>query len=271
VLASERSREAVWEAIRARRTYATTGARLLLDVSLRLAAGGTGGTETEQEAEAHPMGAHLPRERSGSGPVRLSAAVHGTAPLWRAEVLRWPEVLYRHPLPAPEPGAERHALRIGWTGARIRARQRMTDWAGSLRVLDGRARIVGATGWGFDQPEDGICERSPAHVAWRSSTAGDWDGITVLLEGDGAATLEFASRPATFRFTPGDAAAGAVEVDAGGVGQRVVVEPDPGKAQPRAVTMEVQDEPPAGRSYYLVRVTQQDGQVGWSSPIVVDR
>jgi hypothetical protein len=203
--------------------------------------------------------------------VRLSVAVHGTAPLWRAEVLRWPGVLYRHPLPAPEPAAEQHALRIGWTGARIRARQRMTDWSGSLRVVAGRARIAGVMGWGFDQPEDGVYEHSPAQVAWRSSTAGDWDGITVQLEGDGEAVLEFASGPATFRFTPGDVGEGAVEVDAGGVGQRVVVERDPGAAQPRAVEMEVQDVPPAGRSYYLVRVTQQDGHVGWSSPIVVDR
>ena len=269
VLAADGSREAVWEAIRARRTYATTGARLLLDVSLRLSDGD--GDGPAGGSPAHPMGTHLPRERSGSGEVTLGVAVQGTAPLWRAEVLRWPEVLAGAPLPAPAPPAGTYALRIGWTGSRIRARRRLTDWAGALRVVAGRARITGASGWGFDQPEDGIYEQGGEHVAWRSVTAGDWDGITVQVEGEGEATLEFATGPATFRFTLAAADEQPIEVDAGGVGQRVVVERDPGPGQPRAAAMEVRDRPPAGRSYYLVRVTQQDGHIAWSSPIVVDR
>ena len=83
--------------------------------------------------------------------------------------------------------------------------------------------------------------------------------------------LELASGPATFRFTPAAVADGPLEVDAGGVGQRVRVERDPGPGQPRAVDFVVRDTPPPGRSYYLVRVTQQDGHIAWSSPIVVDR
>jgi Protein of unknown function (DUF3604) len=257
VLARERSREALWEAIKARRTYATTGARMLLDVTLRVAG------RTYQMGEAC-------RLRAGDdGRVDIEAEVHGTAPLWRVEVLRWPEVVYAHPITPPAAERGRHRLRIGWTGARIRARNRLTRWDGTLTVAGGR--IAGATGWGFDQPENGIVAQDERQVRWVSETAGDWDGIVMDLEGTEAMALTFASGPATFTCTPRDVAAGPLVVDAGGVGQQVRVERDPGPEQPRAVRLRFGELAPAGRSPYVVRVTQQDGQIAWSSPIFVVR
>jgi hypothetical protein len=250
VLALERTREAIWDAIRARRTYATTGARLLLDV----VANGR-----------HPMGAAFD---AGAGSVEIAARVHGTAPLWRVELLRWPDVVYRHPLPPPELPPGRHRLRIGWTGARIRARHRITHWDGSLTLDSGR--ILAAEGWGFDQPENGITQANEREVRWRSLTAGDWDGIVVELDAPDDAPLRFASGPATFGFTPRDVAAEPLVIDAGGVGQRVEVQRDPGPTQPRAADITFRDEhPPAGRHPYFLRATQQDGHIAWSSPIFV--
>src|SRR6185503_6082961 len=66
VLAPEKSREALWEAIKARRTYATTGARMLLDVKARM-----GGATAS-------MGAVLPAAEGET--LKLEVAVHGTAP-----------------------------------------------------------------------------------------------------------------------------------------------------------------------------------------------
>ena len=60
-----------------------------------------------------------------------------------------------------------------------------------------------------------------------------------------------------------------LEVDAGGVGQRVCVERDPGPRQPRAVSFTFRDTLLPGRHPYFVRVTQQDGHIAWSSPIWV--
>jgi hypothetical protein len=68
VLAPELTRQALWDAFRARRTYATTGARILLDFRLN-----------EQL-----MGAAL----KADGPPRLRVSVVGAAPLERVEVIR---------------------------------------------------------------------------------------------------------------------------------------------------------------------------------------
>lgn len=283
VLARDHSRAAIWEALKARRTYATTGARLLLDVVARV------GARAGRAARDYPMGSiiDLPAlDHPAPGRLEIAVSVHGTAPLWRVEVLRWPDVVYRHALPASDMSlpigdvpAGQHRLRIGWTGARIRARRRMTRWDGGLSVADGT--LLRAEGWGFDHPEDGITARSPHSVTWRSETAGDWDGIVLELAAGDDAPLRFESGPATFSFTPRDIAAGPLVVDGGGVGQQVHVERDLGPQAPRQASFVYQlplkasasgpSGPSAGRAAYFVRVTQQDGHVAWSSPFFVQR
>jgi hypothetical protein len=204
--------------------------------------------------------------------LQLDVTVHATAPLWRAEVLRWllsdgGRVVYSHPFPPPSLPRGRHRLRIGWTGARIRARHRLTDWGGSL-VVDG-GRILGVEGWGFDHPENGVTGWSEHQVSWASETAGDWDGIVIDLEGDATTRLHFATEPTTFAFTPHDVANRPIVIDAGGVGQRVEVERDPGPtARSLSFSYPIADAP-TNRDPYIVRITQQDGHVAWFSPIYV--
>ena len=62
------TREALWEAFRARRVYATTGARALVDFSI----------------DGVPMGGTL----QAGGPVTVRYAAHGTAPIERVSLIR---------------------------------------------------------------------------------------------------------------------------------------------------------------------------------------
>jgi hypothetical protein len=142
----------------------------------------------------------------------------------------------------------------------------LTQWDGAL-ILD-RGRILHASGWGFDRPDHGIIETGERIVRWRSSTAGDWDGVVVELETSDDCPIRIETAPVVHTFRPRDVANGAMTIDGGGVGQTICVERDPGPDQPRATAFAVRDEqPPAGCQPYFVRVTQQDGHIAWSSPI----
>ena len=75
VLTPQLTREAVHAALRARRCYATTGARLLLDFRV----------------DGHLMGDEF---ATAAGDVRIAARVAGTAPIARAEIVRDGEVVF---------------------------------------------------------------------------------------------------------------------------------------------------------------------------------
>jgi hypothetical protein len=76
ILAKDNTREAILEALRARRTYATNGPRIVLDVTL-------GGRE---------MGSTTVAAELEDGSALLAATVLGTAPLTRVEIIRSGEV-----------------------------------------------------------------------------------------------------------------------------------------------------------------------------------
>ncbi|MFO7958474.1 MAG: hypothetical protein R6X33_15405 [Candidatus Brocadiia bacterium] len=75
VLAERLERESLWEAFQARRTYASTGARALLDFRVN----------------GLPMGSELKTD----GDVELSVNVHGTAPVRRVDLIRGSHRLQR--------------------------------------------------------------------------------------------------------------------------------------------------------------------------------
>ncbi|HSR49515.1 MAG TPA: CehA/McbA family metallohydrolase [Acidobacteriota bacterium] len=71
VLASDLSREAIFDALRQRRNYATTGAGIVLEFTL----------------DGHPMGAIVDQE-GRSGALKMSVRVQGTAAVDRVEIVR---------------------------------------------------------------------------------------------------------------------------------------------------------------------------------------
>ena len=80
LLTDDLSREGVYEALRARRTYATNGPRILLRAAL----------------DAYPMGAVIPARTLGERSVLYVRAI-GTAPLKTIDVVRSGEVVERIP------------------------------------------------------------------------------------------------------------------------------------------------------------------------------
>jgi len=94
VLACERTREAIWEALWNRRVVATTGPRMLLSYTLA----------------GHPVGSELDvrKQPDLAESRRLHVDFHGTAPVERIDIIRNNDVVYTH---SPSRGLD---LQLTW-------------------------------------------------------------------------------------------------------------------------------------------------------------
>lgn len=247
-LAPELTRDAIWDALRSRRVYGTSGARILLDVSVN----------------GQPMGSDF----TTSEAPNVSVHVIGTAPLDTVELRRGLETVRTVSLmPEPEPG-EPTRIRIAWRGARNRDRTRALDWTGSLRVTGGS--ILGAENYTIDNPVDGVSYQDAERVNWNSHTCGDWDGVILDLDGDADTALRFTSPTMSFDFTLADLAAGSLTKTGPLLEQQVIVRRLSHSTGPSEVHFEWSDESPlAGTNAYWIWVTQSDGELAWSSPVYV--
>lgn len=255
IVADELTPDAIFDAILARRCYATTGQRIVLRV----------------QANGAPMGSEI----SVAVPVTLGVFCAGTEGIRKVEVLRQqlgggsePEVVHVHD-PLANASLSEDRLRITWSGARILGRDRATTWDGRVEVTG--AMIVEAAPYAFDGPQEGLTEIAPEFVEWESITTGDEDGLDLRLSHLEGAHLRFASGPACFDCDPAELGREPMVIEAGGIEQRVSIQCLPEGEPPLSVCFTWAEEPPAGECAYWVRVTQDDGAHAWSSPVFVSR
>jgi len=247
VYARELTREALWEAFWARRTYATTGERIILDVRV----------------DGHIMG----EECAASGAPEISVKVHGTRPLHAVEVMRGRDTIYRHPFAEPS-GGDR-LLKVEWMGARVRSRPKRVNWDGGLSIDKGR--IVEFKEYSFDYPDQGVRRVTDQRLEWRSTTGGDADGVLLRLDAPEDAKMTFHSEPVSFSFRPSEVTYEPKVVEVGPVNRRIKVQAISGGPLPSSLEFKVKDEGiHGGVNPYWVKVTQSDGSLAWSSPVYVE-
>ena len=241
------SREALWRALRQRHCYATTGERILLDF----------------EVSGLAMGADGPVE----GVPLLRARVHGTAPLETVELFRGTTCIHSVPLIDAAP-TRPDRIRVAWRGA-----AKPGNWQRARLVWDGELQISGtrirhATGYAFDTPAEGLRHVAADTVAWRSITAGDWDGVILDLEPSAAGAMRFRAAPATFELALADLADGPRMFEARGHEAIVEVRRLPAQALPFDWQGSFADRMAApGLHPYWLRVRQADGSQAWASPV----
>lgn len=272
VYARELNIESVLDAYKARRIYATTGARILLHA----------------KCEEHVMG----EEFTTAQKSKISAFVAGTAPFESVELYRDLERIYSYPVAG---GTDRNRVRILWEGASRKSSYSGVIWDGVLTV-SGR-RLDGIEKIRFDSPRSRIYERADCGLRWHSVTCGYRSGMIVDLSGDGDADLELVvntsviagplygdrgiNPPRLMSYAPAekilfhvgtkDLESGPVKMELGQLNRRVTASLAPEKQAAGEVSFEFVDEAAVpGINPYYVRVVQTDMEMAWSSPIFVD-
>ena len=250
VLAKKLTRSAVWRAMKARHCYATTGARIFLDV--RTDGGAVMGDVV----------------RAKDAPV-FSIRVAGTAPIECIELRNGMDVVKSfRPYGSADLGRR---IKVMWEGAAHRGRERNATWDGGLRVKG--ERIVGFTPVNFDNPFH-TCERAGSRaLRWHSVTTGGWAGVIVEVVDANRGTLEVRTAQANMTVPVRKIGLRARTRRAGGVGLRLQAYrlPDVNRAREMTVDAFRTAKLTRGDNPFTVHVVQEDGQRAWSSPIVVVR
>ncbi len=247
VLTDSLTRESVFEAIRARRCYGVTAAQRI---------------HVELTVNGLPMGAEGPR----AGEVVVSGRVVGTGPIERIDIFRGLTLVRTITPYTAGSFAGSNRYRVAWAGSRVRGRDRLTTWDGSLELSAGR--VVDAVVFAMENPEKGIRLAGERRVQWISNTTGDDDGVDLTLDAPPDAVLRFRTPVIDLDVPLAELADGATRTfPAGGVDLRAFMRRLPALDFTREVKIEHRETPPSGTNAYWIRVTQQDGAQAWTSPV----
>jgi hypothetical protein len=175
VWAEEKTRDAIFDAMRSLSAYATTGERIVLDASLN----------------GLPMGSRQPDSKQR----RIECRVAGTSPIDRIAVVKNGTVVFERSYLAA-PLAPRSTLQIGFESSsevffppRDNPRPQRV-WEGTLDVEG--ARVVGLSTPGFDNHYRELArldESDPNRIRFSVRTRGRMDTLLLELEGAGPQTV----------------------------------------------------------------------------------
>jgi hypothetical protein len=270
LLARALSRDALFECLRARRHYATTGCRLHLDVTAALDAPAflhegdpALGTSATRPVDRAMMGDIV----SAAGEaVTLRVAVHAQAPIERIEIRNGKETIETwRPFGPAELGSR---VRVIWEGAEVRGRGRQTVWDGTAEVRDNAfVRVEPINFWNLDRKLDRVGDRA---LRWQALTTGGFGGFEAVLAISRTGSLHIDTAPVKAEVPVAEIGLDDRAFEAGGLGRRIRVFRLPDRNPTRCAHLERRLPLRRGRDNPLyVALTTEDGHRAWSSPIYV--
>ncbi|MEX2501345.1 MAG: hypothetical protein WD336_03125 [Trueperaceae bacterium] len=273
LLTHDTSRDAIVAALRARRTIASTGPNVGMEVAL----------------DDTGIGAAIPRRDA----MDLRLQVQGTDAIVGWDLITGDRTGWRvRPLPLPErsstfvPG--RHAVRIetGWG-----RHGTLSRWNVETRVHGGRIEAVtpyfryAGHGNADAEPTEALQSWDEEHAAWRaharSVPSGDRGGthhasggpqtMHLVISGDADTEIEVRSEAGTIRVGLPELAARSVGRFAGGLSAPALVIQRAAPEREWSLTHEERYAPAREEGGFLyLRMLQADGQAAWASPIFLD-
>lgn len=168
VLAERLERSSVAAALRARRTFATTGERLVALVTAK---------DGKVQGDDLAVGA--------GETVSLVYAFYGSAGFSSVEAWDASGIVYRRDLQqdsaATAAAAFQRKIRIKWGGARLYDRYREAVWHGAILITGAQIASIEPFGGIVDNPEEQIEQLSSSQVRFATHTSGDFDGVDIFF------------------------------------------------------------------------------------------
>ncbi len=271
-LTSELTRAAIFDCYRKRRHYGTTGNRMILDVRAHFEAEGqlyhddpALGDAQGRPARDAMMGdiVQLP-----SGGAVLKINVTGSAPIERVDIFNGLEHLATH-----RPYAENdlgNRIRVVWEGAEYRGRFREVIWDGAAEISGNR--IVRAAPINFFNADKTLEQASDSALQWKALTTGNFGGFDAWLEEGMSGSIDIQTPVVSERIDIGSIGFEDLVFDAGKLGRklRLFRLPDDNPHVQMSVEQDILLRGKGDNPLY-VRVTQEDGNQAWSSPIYIFR
>jgi Protein of unknown function (DUF3604) len=265
----ELTRDALFDALRHRRHYGTTGTRIFLDLRGSFDQVVTVFSEDPRLGPAKEfavcealMGDIV---RPGSASMQFAAEIIGTAPIERVDVLHGTRVARTvHPYSAADLGRR---VRVLWQGAEYRGRGREAILQGQLTVAGNRiARFASVN---FLNPERMVQETAAgAALVWSSVTTGNLAGIDLWLDETHRGTLSVKTNIVSGTVDLTALADNTIAFEGGGLGRRLSIYRLPEADWGRRVALDHTVRFAGGEDLPVyLRATQADGHQAWSSPI----
>lgn len=268
LLATELTRDALFEALRKRHHYATTGCRAHLQTCVQFDNPAElygddpnmGGQVVGKTSTAH-MGDIL---RSDDDSFTFDIEVSATAPIERIEIRNRTTVLETwRPYTADQLGRR---IRIIWEGSEYRGRGRQSVWDGTATLAGNSFESFAPINlWNIDKP---LQHPEPGKLAWSALTTGGFGGIDALLTDSQKGTLQLDTPLVKTTISIADIGMHDQVFETGGGikrQMRVFRLPDTNDATTVRISKRIKRSD-AGEDALYVCITLEDGHLIWSSP-----
>jgi hypothetical protein len=268
-LAEELTRDGIFDCLRRRHHYATTGTRLHLDVRARFTTEGrvfdrdpkVFKNTSSQQAQEVMMG-DIAHTEDQTVMLRIEAVTQ--AGIERIEIRNGMQVLETIRGYGPQDLGAR--IRVIWSGAEYRGRRRETTWQGQARFKAAAIRHwQGINAW---NPERQLEMTDNDTVMFDAITTGNFGGFDAWLDESPDARLEIETNHGTMAEKLSDLNMNESIMEAGGLGRCLRAFRLPDKNLPRQYETEIEVAlRPQGDNPIWVCLTLEDGSQAWSSPI----
>ena len=268
-LTDKLDRDSIFEAMRRRHHYGTTGCRMHMDVAVEIPGGGTlyeRDPNAVPDTPTHDISRAIMGDivRTAADEVELHLDVRAHAGIERIEIRNGTETL--ETVRTFTTGDVGERIRVLWSGAEYRGRGRNTVWSGRAQFSDARiARFDTFNHWNHERLFE---QRGSNSVVWNTVTTGNFMGFDVWLESDRDGTLAITTNHGDLNVPL--AAIGDEDhvLEAGGLARKLRAFRLPSAPLQRELRLQrkiaVKD---GGDNPIWVCVTTEDGYQAWSSPI----